>query len=221
MLFLSKIRYKIQNPDTGKWKTIVEQFLHEAEQYNEVENIQLPELLGSRVTDYEYDIVKAHFEDIYAPFTTGDFYEVTLITDEGDGKKTTSKHLVVAESLTDAERRTEDYTKSWGGTITIDGAKHSKILGYWHPHNQQWQDDFVQRTLNLQEQLKSENGPAEKVPNQMSLFDEVEEGLEKLQEKVDQRKEYLRASGYDVATVKPIGNDDDEKGYYEDYFPGN
>lgn len=165
MQILSKISYRVQDQNTGKWKTITEQFLHDAVTYGDVE-AQLAKLLEGRVTDYDYSLSKVTYAYIYDTFLPGDFYVVTILTQEGiDEKKTSEKHLVVAESITDAEERAAKFTRNWVQSVSIEGAVHSKILGYWHPNNEQWQDDFKQRMARL-----AEEGNKSADANQLNLF---------------------------------------------------
>jgi len=154
MWFHSKIKYSIQDRN-DKLKTVSEEFLHDAVTYGDVEE-QLAKVLEGRVTDYEYDIKKAVFAYIYYPFATGAFYVVTVEEkSEGKGgveKITAHKHLVVAQDVPGAEAKATDYMKGWVVDTDVVGAVKSKILGIWHPHNQDWKDDFKQRMQALAEE---------------------------------------------------------------------
>ncbi len=151
MWFLSKIKYGVQD-SLGKWKSFSEQFVHDAITYGDVE-AQLTEFLAGRVDEYEYDISKIRFDAIYDPFVKGHFfkvqYEEKTTTEAGVEKITVKSQLVVAQDVPDAERRATEYMKNWITDTTIIGADKTKILGVWHPLNQQWKDDFIARMADL------------------------------------------------------------------------
>ncbi|MCX6218316.1 DUF4494 family protein [Spirosoma sp.] len=153
MWFLSKIKYGIQD-SLGKWKAISEQFLHDAISYGDVE-AQLTEFLKDRVKDYEHDISKVRYYSVYEPHVKGAFYKVQYeektTTKAGVEKITVKSHLVIALDVPDAERRAKEYMKNWVTDTKIIGADKTKILGVWHPHNQQWKDDFTERMIALAE----------------------------------------------------------------------
>lgn len=168
MWFHAKINYKVQD-NLGKWKSFAEQFLLENIIYGAAET-DLATLLDGRVTGYEYDLTKVKFAAVYEPFNRGDFYKVTIeekTTNELDKEKiNVLTHYVIAESVHEAEQRTADYIKTWVTDCTIVGAVKTKILGVWHPHNSQWQDDFKQRMLKL-----AEAGQESSDANQTTIFD--------------------------------------------------
>ncbi|GAB4023336.1 hypothetical protein GCM10028808_73480 [Spirosoma migulaei] len=153
MWFLSKINYRVQGAK-GKWKAISEQFIHEGVTYGEVE-AQLATLLEKRVSQYEYDIDKIKFGAVYEPHNKGAFHKVTIdevsVNDSGVETKTTYTHYVIAADVPEAFARATDYMKTWGSSTTIVGVTESKVLGVWHPHNQQWKDDFMSRMADLAE----------------------------------------------------------------------
>ncbi|MCX6217685.1 DUF4494 family protein [Spirosoma sp.] len=151
MWFLSKIRYSVQD-SLGKFKAISEQFVHDAISYGDVE-AQLAEVLKGRVDDYTYDLSKIRFDSVYEPHVKGAFfkvqYEEKTTTEAGVEKVTVKSHLVVAQDVPDAEKKASEYMKNWITDWTIIGADKTKILGVWHPLNQDWKDDFIARMADL------------------------------------------------------------------------
>ncbi|MBN8825094.1 MULTISPECIES: DUF4494 family protein [unclassified Spirosoma] len=168
MWFLAKIKYKVQD-DLGKWKSFTEQFLLENILYGGAEK-DLAKILEGRITDFEYDLAKVKFGQVYEPFNKGNFYKVTIeektYSAETDKEKIEIlTHYVIAESVHEAEERADKYISTWVTDCTIIGAVKSKILGVWHPYNSEWQDDFKQRML-----LLAEAGNESSDANQTTIF---------------------------------------------------
>ncbi|WP_170061153.1 DUF4494 family protein [Spirosoma aerolatum] len=147
--FQSKISYRTQDA-TGKWKTINESFLHDGVSFTDVE-AQIFKIVEDRLKEFEVkSIAQVKFENVYEPYVGGDFYKVTVVSEDSiDEKKTTSFHLVAAADVVDAEKRAEAYMKNWLSSHTITGVVKSPILGVWHPVAEDWQTDFKQRMEDL------------------------------------------------------------------------
>ncbi len=166
MWYQSKISYGVQDA-TGKWKTISESFLHDGISFTDVE-AQIFKMVEGRLTDFEIKaIALVKFECVYDTFVGGDFYKVTVLSeDKADDKKTVTAHLVAATDVVDAEGRAEQYMKNWLTDNIITGVVKSPIVGVWHPKVENWQNDFWQRMDRLKE-----NGHESSDVNQTTIFD--------------------------------------------------
>ncbi|MGF7213874.1 hypothetical protein GGR92_000014 [Spirosoma lacussanchae] len=164
MWYQSKVSYRLQD-NFGKWKSYTEQYLHDAVSFSDVET-QIYSVLEGRLTDFEIKgISLVKFEGVYEPHVGGDFYKVTILTEDTiEDKKSNSAHLVAAADVVDAERRTEKYMSGWLSNNTIIAVVKSPILGVWHPFSEDWQNDFKSRQADL-----ADSGRESADVNQMNI----------------------------------------------------
>ena len=194
--YQSKIAYRVQD-DAGKWKTINESFLHDGVSFTDVE-AQLFKMVEGRLTDFEVkSISQVKYEAVYEPHVGGDFYKVTVLTQgELDDKKTTTFHLVAADSVIDAEKRAEAYMKTWLDPHDIIAVVKSPILGVWHPVAEDWQNDFETRSDKL-----SADGHESGDVAQTTLFDK--DGKAKTNDPTGSKSEFANTlqSAFDGVTA--------------------
>ncbi|WP_234735350.1 DUF4494 family protein [Tellurirhabdus bombi] len=149
MLFQSRIQYKVLDKER-KWKTIVEQFLHDSFTFTEVE-AQIYKVTEGRLTDFSVKAIAiVNYDDVYSAGTGNHFYKVSILEVIGEEKRTLT-HLVTADDVTDAENRAEAFTRNFGGDLTIQSVQKTNILGFWHPNAELWQSDFRNRMDDLKD----------------------------------------------------------------------
>ncbi|RYC70834.1 DUF4494 family protein [Spirosoma sordidisoli] len=163
----------------GKHKIVSEQYLFRCISLTDLEATVIETLQG-RIKEPDVDsFSKPRPSDVYkmtdGPISEieGDFYVVKVLCDFGDESKTVDKHIVNADSPTQAEKRVRKRLKDVLYDYEITHCDKTKILGVYDKDNIVWVEDFRKRMEDLEAAGHTGTGKRKKNkkadPNQTAL----------------------------------------------------